>query len=167
MNAKLLIIILGGLIVLFFVGTGWGLLSDDSSIGGAAETIVTVVRGLQAKAPLSPEEVIDATPANCRGQLRQRQFALAQGDVCQLEVGESSTPVRTLTLRLQRGEQVELRMVAGGESGTDQTEELPLDEGEDRRRLELQFVREGGRLTITCVPRAGSDDQCILEVLSS
>lgn len=172
MNAKLLLLILGGLIVLFFVGTGWGLLSGDQSVGGAAEAIVNMVRGLQAKEPLSPDEVVNATPANCRRQLRQRRFTLAQGESCQFDVGESSTPVRTLTLRLQSsdtqsGDEVELEM--DPDEGDMDPVTLSAEEKDGQRddELEVQFVREGGRLVITCTDATGVQNQCVIDVISS
>lgn len=167
MSPKLLLIILGVLVVLFFVSTGWGLSSDDQSVGGAAEAVVNMVRGLQSTEPLSPDDVIGAEPANCRDQLRQNQFNLGQGQSCQLDVGEASVPVRALTLDLQEGNQVRLRMIAGGEIGMDQTETLPTDNDDDQRRIELQFVREGGRLVITCTNGSPLQNRCVINVLSS
>lgn len=166
MSPKLLLIILGVLVVLFFVSTGWGLSSDDQSVGGAAEAVVNMVRGLQSTEPLSPDDVIGAEPANCRDQLRQNQFNLGQGQSCQLDVGEASVPVRTLTLRLQQGNQVDLRMIAGGGNGMDQTETLPIDNDDDPRRIELQFVQEGSQLVFTCTSGAGPQNRCVLNVLS-
>lgn len=165
MNAKLLLVIVGALVVLFFVGTSWGLLSDDQSVGGAAKTVVNMVRGLQEKEPLTSSDVSRAVPPTCREQLRRGQFKVSESESCQLNVGDASTPVRTLTLGLQQGNQVRLRLIAGGENRMDQTETLPTDSNDDPRRIELQFVREGGQLVITCTNVASPQNVCVINVL--
>ena len=173
MSANRLLIILGVLIALFFVATGWGQLSDSQSVGGVSKAIVNLVQGLRETEPLAPSdvsdtEVSDTDPANCRDQLRREQFILAEGKTCRLKVEESSgSPVRTLTLRLQQGRRVHLQMIGGGENGVDQTETLPTDSEEDPARIELQFVREGGRLVIACTDATPPQNQCVLNVLSS
>lgn len=159
-----MLIILGVLIALFFVATGWGQFSDEQSAGGVAKAIVNMVRGLETKEPLSPNDLIDADPPNCREQLRRKQFTLPEGQSCHLEVGEASDPVRTLTLQLQQGNQVRLRLSVGEEDDTEQTATLPTD-GENPKNLELQFVREGGRLVIACPESVSSPRQCVLTVL--
>jgi hypothetical protein len=167
MSAKRMLIILGVLIALFFVVTGWGQLSDEQSAGGVAEAIVNMIRWLETKEPLSPNDLASANPSDCREQLRRKQFTLAEGQSCRLEVGDASDPVRTLTLRLQQGRRVHLQMIGGGENGVDQTETLPTDSEEDPARIELQFVREGGRLVIACTDATPPQNQCVLNVLSS
>jgi len=164
MSANRLLIILGVLIALFFVVTGWGQLSDEQSAGGVSEAVVNMVRGLQSKAPLSPNDLIGANPPDCREQLRRKQFTLAEGQSCELGVGEASDPVRTLTLQLQQGHRVRLRLSAGEEDDTEQTETLPTD-GETPKNLELQFMREGGRLVIACTEASSSQRQCVITVL--
>lgn len=163
MNAKLLLIILGALVALFFVGTSWGLLSDDQSVGGAAEAVVRMVRGLQDEEPLTSSDVIDTAPAHCREQLHRRQFILAAGQSCRLHVGEASDPVRTLTLRLQQGREAVLRMQTAGEDDTEQTQVLPTEN--EARQIELQFLSRGGQLTVLCRDGAGSQSRCVMDVL--
>lgn len=166
MNAKLLIIILGGLIVLFFVGTSWGVLSDDQSVGGVAEAVVNMVRGLQKDEPLDASDVMDADPADCRELFRREEYTLDGRQACRLVVDESSVPVRTLTLRHQHGNPVELEMRMGDDEDMD-PEMLPVEdeEGQEKHEIELQFVPDGGRLTITC-KRTGGPNQCVLAVVS-
>jgi len=164
MSAKRMLIILGVLIALFFVATGWGQLSDEPSAGGVSEAVVNMVRGLQSKEPLSPNDLIGANPSDCREQLRRKQFTLAEGQSCELGVGEASDPVRTLTLQLQQGHQVRLRLSAGEEDDTKQTETLPTD-GETPKNLELQFIREGGRLVLACTDATGAQNQCVIDVM--
>ena len=160
-----MLIILGVLIALFFVVTGWGQLSDEPSAGGVAEAIVNMVRGLETKKePLSPNDLTDADPPDCREQLRRKQFTLPEGQSCRLEVGAASDPVRILTLQLQQGNQVRLRLSAGGEDDTERTTTLPAD-GETPKTLELQFVREGGRLVIACTDATGAQNQCVIDVM--
>lgn len=164
MSAKRMLIILGVLIALFFVVTGWGQLSDEQSAGGVAKAIVNMIRGLETKEPLSPNDLTGADPPDCREQLRRKQFTLAEGQSCELAVGDASAPsVRTLTLQLQQGNQVRLRLSAGEDDDTEQTATLPTD-GENPKTLELQFGRERGRLVIACPESVSSSRQCVLTV---
>ena len=160
MSAKGLLLVLGLLIALFFLSMVLGPGSGDQSVGGVAEAVVDLVRGLRKEEPLRLADLAGTTPPACRKQLRRGRFALAEGQSCRLEVGDASAPVRTLTLRLQRGRQAALRLTTGGRT---QTQELPTSA--DERQLTLQFVSEGGTLSIACRQGAAPQAQCLLDVL--
>ena len=163
MSAKGLVLLLGLLIALFFLSMMLGPGSGDQSVGGVAEAVVDLVRGFRKEDPLTLADLAGTTPAACQEQLRRGRFTLAEGQSCRLEVGDASAPVRTLTLRLQRGRQAALRLMTGGEGGRTQTQELPTSA--DERQLTLQFVSEGGTLNIACRRGAGPQAQCLLDVL--
>lgn len=163
MKPKLLIIILGVLIALFFVSTSWGLLSNDASVGGTAEAVVNMIWSLQdqAKEPLSRGDVVGASSTDCRDQLRRGRFVLSRGGFCHVDIGKSSVPVRTLPVVHEEGPPVELEMkVEDGDRG--QKETIPLDEGDEPERLEVQFMREGARLFIRCTRQPSLQNRCVV-----
>lgn len=163
MKPKPLILILGVLITIFFLSTSWGLLSDDASVGKTAEAIVNMIRGLQdqAKEPLAQADVVGTSSADCREQLGRRRFVLSRGESCRIDVRKSSVPVRTLTVVHQEGPPVELAMKAE-DGDREQKETIPLDEGDEPERLEVQFMREGARLLLRCTRQPSLQNRCVV-----
>lgn len=162
MNSKLLFIILGLLVGLFFLTTGLGLSTDDGSVGGLAETVVEMVRGLRADTePLRSSDLAATTPSDCRNQLNQRQLTLMEGESCRFDIERTSDPVRTLKLCLRPGGEAEVSMRLDGEHGTELTQKLSTQDS--KRELELQFPSSGGRLTVTCTTGNDRENRCVID----
>lgn len=139
MSAKKMILILGGLVVVFFLATGWGQMSGGNSVGPVAESVMRMLKLVKSSERLEPSDV----RSGCFGRLQS--VTLGEGESCRLQVrpNDDAKPVRALELRLEQGTEVLVKTRDGSQT-------LHRDTP-NKQKLTVQFPRESGELTLEAV----------------
>ncbi len=155
---KVFIVVLVVLVALMVVGMLVGGGRKGGSITSATKGWPEQIGKLLVKKQrLASQDIQASFPSECLSQMRQGALVLAQGRSCQFAIKDSRANVREITLGLQQGSSVNLHVELYGDS--DLSSDIKLEPGEGKREKDVQFFRDGGALTVTCL-QPGSGGQC-------
>lgn len=160
MNPKVLIVIVVLLVALLAVGVGMGATRQEEPVSGEPPSLVERLGKLFVKEqPVKVGDVLAGSPAACRGQLEQGEFAIPEGSACTLVIGSSSEKARVLALELVQGSEVGVTLDPNGDKALKSKE--TLDAGD--RETTLRLFEEGGVVEIACRD-GGTEGTCRLAI---
>jgi hypothetical protein len=155
MNAKLLIGLLILLVILFAAGlAGDALAPGEARPDLSPDGLAQLVGGLFKPAPLTPQDLSAAAPAECAAAFAAGAFTLQPGLPCTLFISASQArfaPVRALELHLAQGAAANL---VYRPSGDGLTAKYKVDG--DHPSARVQIFKEGGMLELSCLSGAGA-----------
>ena len=155
---KVFIVVLVVLVALMVVGMLVGGGREGGSITSATKGWPEQIGKLLVKKErLASQDIQASFPSACLSQLRQGALVLAPGGSCQFAIKESRANVREITLGLQQGSSVNVHLQLYGDN--ELSSDIRLEPGESKSEKDVQFFRDGGALTVTCL-QAGSGGQC-------
>ncbi len=146
--------LLAVVIALFAVALALGLGRDDGeamAVPGWSAALGGWLAGKQALpvGDLRPASSVSAADVRCHEEFtRNGRLTLPANGTCDLFVGASSSPVRTLELRLASGTLAHVRvdLVDRDDRLTAATDRSLVGD----RSVRVQFYEEGGRLRVSC-----------------
>jgi hypothetical protein len=161
MNAKVLFILLGAIVILFAIVVVWG---NWRGVPDEIEFPPAWAQSLAGRAaePLDVDDLKLTTNTGCREQMRAGTFRLSPGVQCVLFVDEARAPTRTLTLAHQQGPQIEVHVDHVSDSRFDGSTEL--NSSAKRDTVDVYVFSEGGTITIPC-PAGVTSLGCVIGVV--
>ncbi len=159
MKPKLFLALLILSVCLFMCGTVSGVNQGGAQITDLSPSLVNALGGLLVRPrPLRAEDITAVSPAGCQQLFQQNALVLPTSVTCTFDIGTSSTSLRTLPLRLNRGVTAVAQLTPAGGRGVTARHDLNVASPEAR----LQVFTEGASLTVSCV-NGGQLRTCLLE----
>jgi hypothetical protein len=160
MSMKLVAVILILIVILFVTGVaGAGASASQAAVERGKSSLSALERLFVHGQALAQKDVASATPGSCLDLLSNGQLALQRGATCSYVVRGSSSLRRTLSLRLEAGQELSVAVQHKNGDILASTQKLKLN-----KTVDLQLFKEGATVALQCSP--ASTVNCLVRAVT-
>ncbi len=153
MNPKVFFVIVALLVIVALVGVGAGLGKSDEKLDLKFGGLDQIGASLTRDQALTASDITNAIPASCLDLFKNGSLELKALQSCAFTVGASERPSRKVSVSTPAGQNLSVM----ARMPVDKDNQLTINKTlAPPAPAELQFFKEGGNFSITCLTHAGN-----------